>query len=107
MGEKGGANMTQSILMYDRQYHDHTGQSYHLEYYLLIDRVIFGCNSLEVYGIRIRHYAGEELLSQRAIRGITPFGPRIVTFINRLSDALTPPEVMGRMIPGGDEWVSP
>ena len=44
--------MTRSILMYERPYHDEKGQRYLLQYYLLIDEVSFGCNSLEIYGAK-------------------------------------------------------
>lgn len=90
--------MTQSVLMYRRQYHDHSGCRYHLEYYLLIDQVVFGCNSLDIYGAKIEHYSDERLLSQRSIRGITPFGPNITSLVNRLADGLVPPERMETMI---------
>lgn len=91
--------MTQSVLMYQRQYHDQAGSACDLMYYLLIDQVIFGCNSLDVYGIRVEHYEGEELLGSRSIRGITPFGPRVTAMINRLADGLVPPGSMEKMLP--------
>lgn len=94
--------MTQSILMYRRQYHDRKGTKYDLEYYLLIDQVVFGCNSLDIYGARIEHYSGGELLAQRTIRGITPFGPQITTVINRLADGLILPGAMERMVFNGE-----
>lgn len=94
--------MTQSVLMYHRQYHDREGNHYQLEYYLLIDRVFFGCNSLDIYGVKIEHYTQNQLLSCRALRGITPVGPRITALLNRLADGLVLPEKMMEMLPEGD-----
>lgn len=91
--------MTQSILMYHRQYHDQKGNRYQLEYYLLIDRVFFGCNSLDIYGAKIEHYEEGHLLTCQSIRGITPFGPRITALMNRLADGLVLPEGMTKMLP--------
>ncbi len=84
--------MTQSILMYQRLYHDCQGRRFELNYYLLIDQVIFGCNTLDVYGLRVEHYGQEQLLGQRTLRGVTPFGPRIVTLLNRLANGLVMPD---------------
>ena len=54
--------MTRSILMYERPYHDETGRRFLLQYYLLIDEVIFGCNSLEIYGAKTLLFQGDTLL---------------------------------------------
>lgn len=83
--------MTQNVLMYQRVYHDGAGRKYELDYYLLIDQVIFGCNTLDIYGLRVEHYGQERLLGQRTLRGLTPFGPRIVALLNRLADGLVEP----------------
>ena len=56
--------MTRSILMYERPYHDETGRRFLLQYYLLIDEVIFGCNSLEIYGAKTLLFQGDTLLDQ-------------------------------------------
>ncbi|MBE6945227.1 MAG: hypothetical protein E7459_03965 [Ruminococcaceae bacterium] len=90
--------MTQSILMYHRQYHDRQGHCHQLEYYLLIDRVFFGCNSLDIYGAKIAHYEEDRLLTTQAVRGITPFGPKITILMNRLADGLVLPGGMGKML---------
>ena len=78
--------MTRSILMYERPYHDETGRRFLLQYYLLIDEVIFGCNSLEIYGAKTLLFQGDTLLDQKAIRGLTPFGPKITSILNCLAD---------------------
>ncbi len=90
--------MTKSILMYQRQYHDRQGQRFDLEYYLLIDQIFFGGNTLDIYGARILHFQNGQLLAQRTIRGITPFGPQIVSVLNRLADGLILPSSMERMV---------
>ena len=90
--------MTQSILMYQRRYPDKQGRQQELCYYLLIDQVIFGCNTLDIYGLRVEHYGQERLLGQHTLRGLTPFGPRIVTLLNRLADGLVEPSRVDGML---------
>lgn len=90
--------MTRSILMYERYYHDSLARKYHLQYFLLIDEVIFGDNSLDVYGVKVAVFRDEAFLEQRSIRGITPFGPTIASILNRLADSLATPNTMERMV---------
>ena len=90
--------MTRSILMYERPYHDETGRRFLLQYYLLIDEVIFGCNSLEIYGAKTLLFQGDTLLDQKAIRGLTPFGPKITSILNCLADGLIQPKAMEHMV---------
>ena len=70
--------MTRSILMYERYYHEGEARQYHLQYYLLIDQVTFGCNSLDIYGAKVLAFCNGEYLDQKVIRGITPFGPGLL-----------------------------
>lgn len=93
--------MTRRVLMYERPYYDRSGERSQLLYYLLIDQVFFGCNSLDVYGVRVEHYQGDRLLGFRAVRGITPFGPRATALVNRLADGLILPASVEKMLPGG------
>ena len=90
--------MTRSILMYERPYHDEKGQRYLLQYYLLIDEVSFGCNSLEIYGAKALLFQGDTLLDQKASRGLTPFGPKITSILNCLADGLIHPKAMEHMV---------
>ena len=90
--------MPRSILMYERYYHEGEARQYHLQYYLLIDQVTFGCNSLDIYGAKVLAFCNGEYLDQKVIRGITPFGPRITAIVNRLADSLATPKTMERMV---------
>lgn len=90
--------MTRELMVYERLYHDKGGRKYRLQYYLLTDEVYFGVNTLEIYGAKVAQFRDGEFLMQRSIRGITPFSTRIMTVLNRLSDALTEPEGMEKMI---------
>lgn len=90
--------MTRSVLMYERFYHDSQARKYHMQYYLLIDEVIFGCNTLDVYGVKIMAYRDGAFLDQRSIRGVTPFGPTIASILNRLADGLATPNTMERLV---------
>lgn len=90
--------MTRSVLMYERYYHDRQARKYHLQYYLLIDEVCFGCNTLDVYGAKIIAFRDGAFLEQKVIRGITPFGPKITALITRLSDSLCEPGGMEKII---------
>lgn len=90
--------MTREILLYERLYHDRRGHRFRLHYFLLIDEVYFGVNTLEVYGVKVAQYRDEEFLLQRSVRGVTPFGTTVMAILNRLSDSLTPPSRMERMI---------
>ena len=90
--------MTRSILLYERPYHDEKGARYLLQYYLLIDEVVFGCNSLEIYGAKTLLFQGDALLDQKVIRGLTPFGPKITAILNCLADGLIPPKAMEHMV---------
>ena len=86
-----------SILMYQRDFHD-GGRVCQLNYFLLIDEVFFGCSSLDIYGAKIELYSREELLEQKVVRGITPFGPRIASLLLRLADGLVLPARMEAML---------
>lgn len=90
--------MTQSILLYERRYHERDGIRFDLEYYLLIDQIILGGTALDVYGVKIQHFREGVLLSQGSYRGITPFGPQIMSLLNRLADSLTLPGGAERML---------
>lgn len=87
-----------SVLMYERSYHGDGGTGYQLNYFLLVDQVFFGCNSLDVYGAKIELYHREQLLDQKVIRGITPFGPKIASLLLRLADGLVQPSRMESML---------
>lgn len=87
-----------SILMYQRAYHDHCGTGLQLNYFLLIDEVFFGCSSLDIYGAKIELYDQEQLLEQKIVRGITPFGPKIASLLLRLADGLVQPSRMEAML---------
>ncbi len=86
--------MTRNMLMYERYFHDEQSRRYHLQYFLLIDEVVFGCNTLEVYGAEIRAFRDGTFYDKRVIRGITPFGPRITSILNCLADGLVTPACM-------------
>lgn len=93
--------MTREMMLYERQYRDKRGRHCCLQYYLLIDEIYFGVNTLEIYGAKITQFRDGNFLRQKSVRGITPFSTRIMTILNRLSDGLTPPDHMEKMI--GDE----
>ncbi len=90
--------MTRSILMHERLYRDPEGRPCRMQYFLLVDEVVFGDNTLDIYGAEILSYRSEDFLGKKTLRGITPFGPRITALINCMADSLTPPERMERMV---------
>lgn len=92
--------MTRDILIYERFYHDKQARKYHLQYFMLIDEVTFGGNCLDIYGAKILAYRDGDFLDQKVIRGITPFGPRIMSILNCLADGLATPNTMERVVLG-------
>ena len=90
--------MTRKMLMYSRTFRDTAGQRQELQYYLLTDEVIFGVSSLEIYGAQICMVNPEGIITQRTIRGITPFGTRIAAMLGVLADALVTPTTMEEVV---------
>ncbi len=90
--------MTRKMLMYSRTFRDRQGVRQELQYYLLTDEVMFGLNTLEIYGARICMTDPKGRREEKTIRAITPFGPRITSMLGVMADGLVTPTTMAEVV---------
>lgn len=89
--------MTQAIMLHERKYHTGTDRIV-LQYFLLVDQISFGCNTLDIYGVRASMFCNGTPCQSRTMRGLTPFSHKVAAILGCLSDGLVPPEQMGRFV---------
>lgn len=89
------SRLTHAILLYTRRRRDRRGRSFELQYYLLTDAVYFGSSVLDIYGAEIRMLGPDRTpAGSRSVRGVTPFGPRIMEILNRLVENMVTPDAL-------------